>query len=59
MSLLDDETVDVSRVHGPKQLTGVYLLALAVQHHGCLVTFDAGISLTAIRGAKARHLVQL
>lgn len=58
-SVLDNEMVDVTRVHGPKQLTDIYLLALAVKHDGRLVTFDAGISLSAVRRATARHLVQL
>ncbi len=58
-SLLDNDIIDVSRVHGPKQLTDVYLLALAVQHNGRLVTFDANIALNAVRGAKPKHLVRL
>lgn len=58
-SMLDSEIVDVTRVHGPKQLTDIYLLALAVENDGRLVTFDAGISLSAVRRAKARHLVHL
>ena len=59
VSVLDDAIVDVTRVHGSKQLTDVYLLALAVHNNGRLVTFDAGISLNAVRGATARHLVRL
>ena len=59
VSLLDEAIVDPTRVHGPKQLTDVYLLALAVSHGGRLVTFDAGISLSAVKGAKAEHLVRL
>ena len=58
-SMLDNEIVDVTRVHGPKQFTDIYLLALAVTHNGRLVTFDAGISVSAVRRATARHLVQL
>lgn len=59
LSMLNDTMVDVTRVHGPKQLTDVYLLALAVRNNGRLVTFDTGIALSAVRGAEARHLVQL
>lgn len=59
LSVLDNEMVDATRVHGPKQLTDIYLLALAVQNDGRLVTFDAGISVSAVRRAKARHLVHL
>lgn len=58
-TLLDDSLVDATRMHGPRQLTDVYLLSLAVQNGGRLVTFDAGISLAAVRKAKRQHLVQL
>ena len=57
VSLLDEEIIDRSRVLGPKQLTDIYLLALAVKHGGRLVTFDRAIPLKAVRGAEARHLV--
>ena len=59
VSLLDDRLVDPARILGPRQITDLYLLALAVKHGGRLVTFDAAISLQAVRGATARHLVQL
>ncbi|MEO7360440.1 MAG: TA system VapC family ribonuclease toxin [Gemmatimonadaceae bacterium] len=58
-SLLDEKSFDVSRVHGPKQLTDVYLLGLAVKNGGRLVTFDAAVSLGAVKGAKAQHLLRL
>ena len=58
-SLLDEKAIDTRRVHGPKQLTDVYLLALAVKNDGRLVTFDAAISLSAVKGAKSHHLLQL
>ena len=58
-SLLDERLVDTTRVHGPRQLTDVYLLALAVHHNGRMVTFDAGIALDAVKGAKPRQLVAL
>lgn len=56
-SLLDDKTVDATRIHGPGQLTDVYLLALAVSRGGRLVTLDQAIPLAAARGAQGRHLV--
>lgn len=59
VSLLDRAVVDSSRIHGPKQLTDLYLLALAVRHDGRFVTFDSGIPLAAVRGARAHHLVVL
>lgn len=57
VSLLDESLVDSTRIHGPRQLTDVYLLALAVKHGGRLVTFDGGIPLSAVKGAKPKHLV--
>jgi uncharacterized protein len=59
VSILDDKVVDATRVHGARQVTDTYLLALAVQHGGRLVTFDSGIALAAVRGATPRHLVTL
>jgi hypothetical protein len=48
---------DATRIHGPRQLTDPYLLALAVRRSGRFVTFDASVPLTAIRGAERRHIV--
>jgi uncharacterized protein len=59
VSLLDENIVDVTRVHGPKQLTDVYLLALAVRNGGRLVTFDAAVALAAVKGARPEQLVRL
>lgn len=58
-SVLDQQLIDPTRVHGPRQLTDVYLLALAVKNDGCLVTFDASIATGAVKRAKAEHLVTL
>jgi toxin-antitoxin system PIN domain toxin len=58
-SILDESLVDATRVHGPRQLTDVYLLALAVRNGGRLVTFDISIALNAVKGAKPQHLLQL
>jgi uncharacterized protein len=59
ISLLDQSAVDPTRVHGPRQLTDIYLLALAVHHKGRFVTFDTGIPLAAVRNATTQHLVVL
>ena len=56
-SLLDDQAIDAGRIHGPGQLTDVYLLALAVSHGGRLVTLDQSIPLAAARSAQKKHLV--
>ena len=52
-------TAGHGRMHGPRQLTDLYLLALAVEHKGRFITFDAQIPLSAVRGATARHLVSI
>jgi predicted nucleic acid-binding protein len=59
VSLLDSNAVDSTRIHGPRQLTDIYLLALAVKHGGKLVTFDTGIPLAAVRNASKHNLVTL
>lgn len=59
ISVLDAAHFQHSHMHGPRQLTDVYLLALAVKNGGRLVGFDQRIPLTAVRGAKAEHLVAL
>lgn len=59
VSLLDTGIIDLTRVHGPRQLTDAYLLALAVAHGGRLVTFDGAIPIAAVHGAKPRNLVVL
>ena len=58
-SLLDDTLIDATRVHGPRQLTDVYLLSLAAKNGGRLVTFDGAIARDAVRIAKRQHLLQL
>ena len=59
VSLLDPRIADASRIHGPRQLTDVYLLALAVRHGGRFVTFDTSVSLNAVRRAGKNHVVTL
>jgi toxin-antitoxin system PIN domain toxin len=59
VSLLDAKVADSGRIHGPRQLTDIYLLALAVRHRGQFVTFDGAISIDAVCGAEKTHLVIL
>jgi len=59
ISLLDAGTVDPARIHGPRQVTDVYLLALAVRHGSRFVTFDKSIARDAVHGATSPHLLQL
>ena len=57
--LLDERVADATRIHGPRQITDLYLLALAVRHHGTFVTFDGSIAVNAVHGAVKRHLTTL
>ncbi|MFT4225676.1 TA system VapC family ribonuclease toxin [Micropruina sp.] len=57
ISVLD--AVTRTRVHGPRQLTDLYLLALAVHHRGRFVTLDARIPPDAVPGATTDDLVVL
>jgi uncharacterized protein len=59
ISLLDAKVADSARIHGPRQITDLYLLALAVQHGGQFVTFDSAISTEAVRRAEKKHIVKL
>ena len=56
LSILDQTVVDSGRIHGPKQVTDVYLLALAVKRGGRFVTFDSAVPLSAVLGAEKEHL---
>ena len=56
ISLRDEQIFATGRLHSSRQLTDLYLLALAVAHHGRLVTFDRGIPLSGVPHAKAEHL---
>ena len=57
ISLLDDSAVDRERLLSPRQLTDVYLLALAVEHGARLVTLDKSIPIAAARQAVAESLM--
>jgi hypothetical protein len=59
ISLLDAERFHHAHLHGPRQLTDLYLLGLAVKNKACLVSFDARIPLSAVHGASAKHLINL
>ena len=59
ISLLDARLIDSTRIHGPRQLTDIFLLALALRNGGQFVTFDATVPLAAIVGAKPEALLIL
>jgi hypothetical protein len=46
-------------LQGHNQITDLYLLALAVCHGGCLVSFDQGIALSSVRDTTPKHLLML
>ena len=57
ISLLDQQRFNSVHILGPKQLTDIYLLGLAVKNGGRLVTFDRTIPRSAVIGAEPRNLV--
>ena len=58
-SLLDEGFVNWRRITGHRQVTDVYLLAVAVKHGGRFVTFDARFSFGLVVGARQENLVVL
>lgn len=59
LSVLDEDVVDGSRVHGPRQVTDAYLLALATANGGRFATFDQSVPVAAVRRASVSNLVVL
>ncbi|MDR2155355.1 MAG: PIN domain-containing protein [Burkholderiaceae bacterium] len=59
VSMLDETLVDFSRLHGHRQVTDAYLLALAVRRQGAMATFDTALPVTAVRGAGRKHVLQI
>ena len=58
-TLLEPQAFNLDRVHGPLQVTDTYLLGLAVQNGGRLVTFDRAVSRASVARAQAKHLLIL
>jgi uncharacterized protein len=56
ISLRDPKIFAANHIHSPRQLTDLYLLALATRHQGRLVTFDQSINLSAVNDAKGENL---
>jgi toxin-antitoxin system PIN domain toxin len=57
LSVVDPAHFDHTQIRAPRQLTDLYLLALAVKNDGRLVTMDDAISIAAVPAARPRHLV--
>jgi toxin-antitoxin system PIN domain toxin len=59
VSLLDSQVIDRRRLHGPKQVTDSYLLALATAHEAAYVTFDRLVTLSSVPQAGDANLIVL
>ena len=59
ISLLDETRIASELIVGHRQLTDVYLLALAVANAGTLVTFDSSIPGGVVRGFRPEHRMVL
>jgi toxin-antitoxin system PIN domain toxin len=59
VSIADEALFDQGYILGPNQITDIYLLGLAVKNGGRLVTFDRGVPIRAVRGAREQNLVLL
>lgn len=59
LSLRDSSHFRHSSILTSRQITDLYLLALAVENHGRLATFDQHIPLAAVPTANPDHLVVL
>lgn len=57
ISITEASLFDRMYILGPKQISDVYLLAIAMKNGGRLVTFDRNVPLRAVRGAEPRHLI--
>jgi len=57
VSILDGGRIAWTAVLGSRQVSDVYLLALAVQQGGRLVTLDRAVPLQAVPEARSHHLV--
>ena len=56
VSILDATRFDHARILSSKILTDIYLLSLAVEKNGRLVTFDQGIATSAVARATPKNL---
>lgn len=56
ISLADTDIFDHRKIYGPRQLTDIYLLGLAVSIGAGLVTLERNIPLSAVRAATQLNL---
>jgi uncharacterized protein len=57
VSIRDATALIADRIHGGRQATDLYLLALAVRHRGRLATFDQSIPISAVPAATSANVV--
>jgi hypothetical protein len=57
LSLTDEKVFNTSFIRGHKQITDIYLLALATAAGGAFATLDQSVPLAAVKGAKRANLV--
>jgi uncharacterized protein len=59
LSIVDANKIDHDHLLGHNQITDIYLLALAVQNKGQLITLDKSIPIQAVKDAVKQNLIQL
>jgi toxin-antitoxin system PIN domain toxin len=57
LSVRDDTAILAARIHGSRQVTDLYLLALAAKNGARLATFDRSIPLSAAPNASTTNLL--
>ncbi len=59
LSLRERQHITAESIRGYRQITDIYLLALATKNDGVLVTFDESIPIAAVPGAGSSRIVIL
>jgi hypothetical protein len=59
ISIADKKLIDREKLVGHRQTTDAYLLALAITRGGRFVTFDRGVPIDAVVGARADQVMVL
>ena len=57
LSILNEDAINFNLVHGHRQITDIYLLALARKHDMALASFDLSIPIAAVVGARSENLI--
>ena len=59
ISVQEPQLFDFRHFRGHQQVSDIYLLGLAFQNQGRLVTFDRNIQVSAVRGAAAQNVARV